>query len=90
MAPHRAVSDKAATARYSTTRPWGPSSLRLAAAVWLSLLGLAVGLSKGEVFFHALVLSSLPGAATRIAAVVAIGAGVAGAVLGCLAYVRAG
>jgi hypothetical protein len=69
---------------------WGPSSLRLAAAVWLSLVGLAIGLSKGEMFFHALVLSSLPGTATRIAAVVAIGAGSSGAVLGCLAYLRAG
>jgi hypothetical protein len=69
---------------------WGPSTLRLASSVWLSLLGLAVGLSKGEMFFHALVLAALPGTAMRIAGVVAVAAGASGAVLGCLAYVRAG
>jgi hypothetical protein len=69
---------------------WGPSSLQVASAVWLSLVGLAVGLSKGQMFFHALVLSAVPGTAMRVAAVVAVGAGVSGAVLGCLAYVRAG
>ena len=57
---------------------WGAPSLRLASAVWLGLLGVVVALSKGEMFFHALVL------------VVAVGAGVSAAVLGCLAYVRAG
>jgi len=46
--------------------------------------------SKGEMFFHALVLSALPGTAMRIAAAVAVGSGASGAVLGCLAYVRAG
>jgi len=49
-----------------------------------------VGVSKGEMFFHALVLSALPGTAMRIAAAVAVGSGASGAVLGCLAYVRAG
>lgn len=69
---------------------WGAPSLRLASAVWLGLLGVAVALSKGEMFLHALVLSALPGTAMRVAAVVAIGAGASGAVLGCVAYVRAG
>lgn len=69
---------------------WGAPSLRLASAVWLGLLGVAVALSKGEMFLHALVLSALPGTAMRVAAVVAIGAGASGAVLGCFAYVRAG
>jgi hypothetical protein len=69
---------------------WGAPSLRLASAVWLGLLGVAVALSKGEMFFHALVLSALPGTAMRVAAVVAIGAGASAAVLGCDAYVRAG
>lgn len=69
---------------------WGASSLRLASAVWLGLLGAAIGLSKGEMFFHALVLSALPGTAMRIAAVLAVGSGACGAVLGCLAYIRAG
>jgi len=41
-------------------------------------------------FFHALVLSALPGTAMRVAAVVAIGTGASAAVLGCVAYVRAG
>ena len=58
--------------------------------MWLGLLGVAVALSKGEMFFHALVLSALPGTAMRVAAVVAIGAGASAAVLGCVAYVRAG
>jgi len=69
---------------------WGAPGLRLASAVWLGLVGLAVGLSKGEVFLHALVLSALPGQATRAAVVVGVGSGIVAAVLGCLAYVRAG
>jgi hypothetical protein len=69
---------------------WGAASLRLASAVWLGLLGAAVALSKGEMFFHALVLSALPGTAMRVASVVAVGTGASAAVLGCLAYVRAG
>jgi hypothetical protein len=67
---------------------WGPPAARLPGALWLSLVGLAVGLSKGEIFIHALVLSSLPGTAARLLATIAIGAGAAGAVAGCLAYVR--
>ncbi|MGH2971355.1 MAG: hypothetical protein ACRDNM_04000 [Gaiellaceae bacterium] len=67
---------------------WGPPAARLPSALWLSLVGLAVGLSKGEMFVHALVLSALPGTAARLFATVAIAAGAAGAVAGCIAYVR--
>lgn len=58
---------------------WGPAAARMPATLWLSLLGVAVGLSKGAVFLHALVLAALPGTTTRVITVVAIGAGIAGA-----------
>jgi hypothetical protein len=67
---------------------WGPAVARLPAALWLSLLGVAVGLSKGAVFLHALVLAALPGTVTRILAVVAVGTGVAGATRTCVEYAR--
>lgn len=67
---------------------WGPSAARLPSAAWLALVGLAVGLSKGQVFLHSLVLSALPGTIVRIAAAVAIGAGIAGAVAACVSYMR--
>jgi hypothetical protein len=66
----------------------GPPVARLPAALWLSLLGVAVGLSKGAVFLHALVLAALPGTMTRIVVVVAVGAGIAGAARTCADYVR--
>jgi len=67
---------------------WGPPAARLPSALWLALVGLAVGLSKGQVFLHALVLSPLPGTVVRLGASIAIGAGLAGTVAGCLAYIR--
>jgi len=67
---------------------WGPPAARLPSALWLGLVGLAVGLSKGQVFLHALVLSALPGTVVRLGATVAIGAGLAATVTGCVAYVR--
>ena len=67
---------------------WGPPSARLPSALWLSLLGVAIGLSKGEVFLHAIVLSALPGALVRALTVVAIGAGIAGGALTWRAYAR--
>ncbi len=67
---------------------WGPPVARLPAAIWLSLVGLAVGASKGQVFLHALVLSALPSTVVRLVAALAIGAGLAGAVTGCIVYVR--
>lgn len=67
---------------------FGPPVARLPSAAWLGLVGLAVGLSKGQVFLHALVLSALPGTVVRLAAAVAIGAGLAAAVAACVSYVR--
>jgi hypothetical protein len=67
---------------------WGPPAARLPSALWLGLVGLAVGLSKGQVFLHALVLSALPGTVVRLGASIAIGAGLGAAVTGCVAYVR--
>ena len=67
---------------------WGPPSARLPSALWLSLLGVAIGLSKGEVFLHAIVLSALPGTLVRALTVIAIGAGIAGGALTWRAYAR--
>lgn len=67
---------------------FGPRAARVPAALWLSLVGLAVGLSKGEVFLHALVLSTIPGTATRLLATGAIGAGIAGGALAGASYLR--
>jgi hypothetical protein len=67
---------------------WGPPVARMPAVLWLSLLGAAVGLSKGAVFLHALVLAALPGAFVRVLAVAAIGAGIAGATRTCIDYAR--
>lgn len=67
---------------------WGPPVARLPSALWLSLIGLAVGLSKGEAFLHAIVLAVLPGDAVRVLAAVALGTGLAGTAAGCVAYAR--
>jgi hypothetical protein len=69
---------------------WGPPVARLPSALWLSVVGLAVGLSKGAVFLHALVLAPVPGTAMRVAVVIAVGTGLAGAVAACVTYARAG
>jgi hypothetical protein len=65
---------------------WGPRSAHAPAAIGLGLLGVAVGVSKGAVFLHAIVLSPLPGTVARLFVAVAIGAGVAAAVLGAATY----
>ena len=44
---------------------WGPYAATAAAGGGLGLLAVAVGLSKGAVFLHAVVLSALPGAVCR-------------------------
>ena len=67
---------------------WGPPLARLPSALWLSLLGVAIGLSKGEVFLHAIVLSAFPGTLVRALTVIAIGAGIAGGALTWRAYAR--
>ena len=66
----------------------GPQHWHVAAAIGLGLVGLAVGLLEGAIFLHPLVLAILPGTATRILDVVAIGAGLDAAALGCLFYLE--
>ena len=67
---------------------YGPPVARLPSALWLSLVGLAVGLSKGQAFLHPIVLAVLPGKAVRVLATIAIAAGAAGVAAGCAAYAR--
>ena len=67
---------------------WGPRAARAAAGGGLGLLALAVGLSKGAIFLHAVVLSTLPGTMCRALVAVAVAAGIAAAAAGALHYVR--
>jgi hypothetical protein len=64
----------------------GPENLHVGAAIGTGLVAMAVGLSKGAIFIHPIVLAILPGTVTRLLAVAAIGAGLAAAVLGCAFY----
>lgn len=66
----------------------GPDNLHVGAAIGSGLVGLAVGLSKGAIFLHPIVLAILPGNVIRIAVVAAIGAGLNAAALGCMFYVE--
>ncbi len=68
----------------------GPERWRIAGALGIGLVGLAVGLLEGAVFVHPIVLAVLPSAFIRLACVVAIGAGVDAAALGGLFYADAG
>jgi len=61
---------------------WGPRPARAPSTIGLGLLAAAVGVSKGAVFLHPIVLSLLAGMAARLFVAVSIGAGVAAAVLG--------
>ena len=67
---------------------WGPKAAKAAAGGGLGLLALAVGLSKGAIFLHAVVLSALPGTVCRALVLVAVAAGCAAAAAGALYYVR--
>jgi hypothetical protein len=60
----------------------GPRSLHVAAALWVGLVSMAVGLLDGAVFLHPIVLSVLPGAVARLLVVTALGAGLGAAVVG--------
>jgi hypothetical protein len=60
----------------------GPRSLHVAAAIWVGLVSMAVGLLDGAVFLHPIVLSVLPGAVARLLVVTALGAGLGAAVVG--------
>jgi hypothetical protein len=68
----------------------GPKQWHVAAAIGLGLVALAVGLLEGAIFLHPIVLAVLPGTATRLADILAIGAGIGAAVLGGLVYAEQG
>jgi len=65
----------------------GPSHLHVGAAVGLGLLALTFALTKGEVFFHPIVLAVVPGWAARLAVTTAVCSGVAAAALGGVSYI---
>ena len=67
---------------------WGPRPAQAPATIGLGLLAAAVGVSKGAVFLHPIVLSLLVGVAARLFVAISIGAGVAAAVLGGASYVE--
>lgn len=64
----------------------GPESLRVPAAIGVGLVGLAAGLLNSAVFLHPIVLAVLPGTVIRLTVVVATGAGLTAAALGCSLY----
>jgi hypothetical protein len=68
----------------------GPEHLRVAAAIGVGLVGLAVALLEIAIFLHPIVLAVLPATAIRIIDVVAMGAGLNAAALGCFLYVETG
>jgi hypothetical protein len=67
----------------------GPERWRGLAAIGVGLLGMAVGISKGAIFFHPIVLAVLPGTVTRLAVIVAAGGGLAASILGGVSYSEA-
>ncbi len=69
---------------------WAPPRAHVAAGLGLGLLGLAIGLSKGQVFLHAEVLSALPGTAARVFVTLSIGAGAAAGLLGSVWLITGG
>jgi hypothetical protein len=64
----------------------GPQNLHLAAAIWVALVSLAVGLLEGAIFLHPIVLAILPGTIMRILVITAIGAALNAAALGSLLF----
>jgi hypothetical protein len=68
----------------------GPAQFHLAAAIGMGLVGLAVGLLEGAVFFHPIVLAILPATVIRLAAILAIGTGIDAAALGAIRYASTG
>jgi hypothetical protein len=56
------------------------------AVIGMGLLGGAVAISKGAVFFHPIALSVLPGAVTRLAVMVAVDGNVAALIHGGASY----
>jgi hypothetical protein len=68
----------------------GPQRFHVAAAIGMGLVALAVGLLEGAVFFHPIVLAVLPATVIRVAAIVAIGAGIDAFTLGIVSYSASG
>lgn len=68
----------------------GPTRFHLAAALGMGLVGLAVGLLEGAVFFHPIVLAVLPATTVRAAALLALGGGIVAVALGAAAYTSIG
>ena len=66
----------------------GPENFHVGAAIGAGLVAVAVGVSKGAVFLHPIVLAILPGVVIRLLVVVAVGAGLSAAMLGCMFYVE--
>ncbi|HEY2319112.1 MAG TPA: hypothetical protein VGH67_12490 [Solirubrobacteraceae bacterium] len=64
----------------------GPRNLHVAAAIWVGLVSLALGLLDGAVFLHPIVLAVLPGVVMRLLVTTALGAGLSAAVLGCTLF----
>ncbi len=67
-----------------------PQHWHVGAAIGMGLVAVAVGLLEGAIFLHPIALAVLPGAATRFADILALGAGLDAAVLGGLVYVEQG
>jgi hypothetical protein len=66
-----------------------PERWHIPSAIGLALLSVGVGISKGAIFFHPIVLAILPGAVVRSFAAAAIGGGLAAAVIGAGLYAGA-
>lgn len=64
----------------------GPQRWRGVAAIGVGLLAMAVGISKGAIFFHPIVLAVLPGTLTRLAVIIAVVSGLAASILGATSY----
>ncbi len=60
----------------------GPPHFHVAAAMWVGLVSVALGLLDGAVFLHAIVLAVLPGTVMRLLVLTTIGAGASAAILG--------
>jgi hypothetical protein len=67
----------------------GPERWREVAAIGTGLLAMAVGVSKGAVFFHPIVLAVIPGTVTRLAVILAVDGGLAAAALGGASFSEA-
>ena len=67
-----------------------PQHWHVGAAIGMGLVAVAVGLLEGAIFLHPIALAVLPGTATRLWDILALGAGLDAAVLGGLVYVEQG